>query len=260
MPQSRTRSNRAAFRSKYRKPRRRRGGSLGWNAAIAVVVVLGIVGVLLDRSSDNASGGVKPRTADTATGRPYDHWHTFLGVDICGEWIANAPAFETAKNDPGLGNVGIHSHGDGLIHTHPFYSSEAGHNATLGKFLGYGGWGVSSDSINTWAGPSFAAKTTTWSDGDTCPGGPFKGKKGKLVWAVDGKTHTGDPSSFNQQDGQIIAIGFLPSGQKLGVPPGACSALTNIADAQGQPDFDAASPCRSATSTTTTPPASTSTP
>ena len=66
-------------------------------------------------------------------------------------------------------------HGDGFIHTHPFTRSEGGDNATLGRFLGYGGWGVSEDSIDlgadttAWAGLPADPGKRTWSDGDTCP-------------------------------------------------------------------------------------------
>ena len=56
----------------------------------------------------------------------------------------------------GTQNAGIHSHGDGLIHTHPFVQSEAGNNATLGKYAD-GDWSVSSDSIGV-DGPASATE------------------------------------------------------------------------------------------------------
>ena len=69
--------------------------------------------------------------ANQATGEPGDHWHSYLGVNICGEWLPNVPEFEAPVGSPvGSRNAGIHSHGDGLIHTHPFVSSEEGKNAT----------------------------------------------------------------------------------------------------------------------------------
>ena len=48
MPKSRNRYSRTAMRAKYRKPKRRRGGSMGWNVAIATVVVVGVVAIVLD--------------------------------------------------------------------------------------------------------------------------------------------------------------------------------------------------------------------
>src|SRR5262245_8342318 len=153
MPQTRRRSPRAVMRARYRQPRRRRGGSLGWNMAIAVVVIAGVVAVILTRSSNEELSNIRPLAANQAENKPGDHWHTFLGVNICGEWIPPAPAFEKAFNNQGsVSNVGIHSHGDGLIHTHPFFSSEEGNKATLGHYLGNGGWSVSDESIDIGSG------------------------------------------------------------------------------------------------------------
>jgi hypothetical protein len=259
MPQSRTRYQRAEMRSRYRKPKRRRGGSLGWNMAIAMVVVVGVVLIVLVRSGgDDASG--RPRVADPATGTPVDHWHSFLGVDICGEWLANAPTFDQAASTGA--QAGIHSHGDGLIHTHPFVSSEAGGNATVGKFFQYGGWGLSESSIDAWSGPPSKLGTTRWANGDKCTFGDEKGRPGRLVWAVDGKVQTGNPADYRQQNGETIAIGFLPEGVKLPFPPGACAAYANISDQDIPAVVSKKSPCRNqaATSTTTATTPGTSTP
>ena len=52
----------------------------------------------------------------------------------------NVPVFESPVGSPaGTQNAGIHSHGDGLVHIHPFTAAEAGKNATLGKFAQYAG-------------------------------------------------------------------------------------------------------------------------
>ncbi|MGH9110937.1 MAG: hypothetical protein ACRDZN_01330, partial [Acidimicrobiales bacterium] len=56
-----------------------------------------------------------------------DHWHAAYGLYVCGEWQPNIPEFES--------DVGLHTHGDGVIHIHPFASAASGENATLGKFL-----------------------------------------------------------------------------------------------------------------------------
>ncbi|MET0276445.1 MAG: hypothetical protein ABW211_06340, partial [Acidimicrobiia bacterium] len=71
------------MRAKYRKPKRRRGGSMAWNVAIAVIVIVGIVAVMLTRSggaSDGGEGG--PRAVNQTAGVAGDHWHTYLGVNI----------------------------------------------------------------------------------------------------------------------------------------------------------------------------------
>ena len=80
MPQSRRRSGRSAMRARYRKPKRRRGGSMGWNVAIAVVVIVGVVLIIFTRSNDTSSAGTgPPHAANPTTGEPGDHWHTYLG-------------------------------------------------------------------------------------------------------------------------------------------------------------------------------------
>ncbi|MEX1008859.1 MAG: hypothetical protein WD271_13570 [Acidimicrobiia bacterium] len=244
------------MRARYRKPKRRRGGSLGWNVAIAAVVIVGIGLIAFSRSSEsNGAGNGPPRAADQAAGTPGDHWHTYLGVDICGQWLTPVPMFENPVGSPaGTQNVGIHSHGDGLVHTHPFVVSEEGNNATLGKYADYGGWGVSSDSIDAWAAPKGDPSQKSWSNGDTCTFGQDKGKKGEIVWAVDGKQKTGNPSDYRQQDGETIAIGFLPKGAELGFPPDACNAFANISDQQTAAVVSKNSPCRSESTTTTTTP------
>jgi hypothetical protein len=254
MPQSRTRTDRSSRRAKYRKPKRRRSGSMGWNVAIAAVVILGIVAVLLTRGSGGSDdGGVAPFAANQSTGVAGDHWHTYLGVNICGEWLSNEPTFEAPVGSPaGTQNAGIHSHGDGLIHTHPFVQSEAGNNATLSKYADYAGWSVSSDSIDAWTGPASKPDQTEWSNGDTCTFGEYKGQEGQLVWSVDGKMKTGNPSGYNQKDGESLAIGFLPKGVALEFPPDACDAFANISDQNTAAAVSKKSPCL-AQSTTTLP-------
>ena len=58
-----------------------------------------------------------------------DHWHAVYQVFICGERQPNVPAWE----------AGVHTHGDGVIHTHPFVPSEEGKGARLVKWFDYGG-------------------------------------------------------------------------------------------------------------------------
>jgi hypothetical protein len=264
MPQSRTRYQRAAMRSKYRKPTRRRGGSMGWNIAIGAVVVLGVLAIVLTRGASNSAGSGAPRVADPTNNVAGDHWHTALNVNICGEWLGPAPAFEKPFDSPNqVANSGIHSHADGLIHTHPFVEGEAGNNATVGKFFNYGGWGLSADSIDLggansahtqWAGPASAPKKTSWSNGDVCPFGQYKGQKVELRWAIDGKEKTGNPADYHQQDGETLAIYMVPKSAQLEFPTQACTAFQQITDQQSAL-LSKSSPCRQidAAQTTTVP-------
>lgn len=267
MPQSRTRYSRAAQRSRYRKPKRKRSGSFGWNVGIAVLIIVGIVAVFLVRGGGDSAGSGPPRAPDQAADIAGDHWHTAFQVNICGEWLAAQPQFEQPADNPNqAANVGIHTHGDNLIHTHPFVVAEEGNNAKLSKFADYGGWSVSSDSIDAWVGPASKPSQKEWSNGDTCSFGQYKGKKGELTWAVDGKTRTGNPADYHMKNGETLAIYFLPKGAEKPFPPDACSALREVGNVDnGNVFIDKNSPCNSETTTTapgettTTAPAATTT-
>ena len=254
MPQSRTRTSRAANRARYRKPRRRRSGSTAWTVAIVVIILVfgGLVALQVSSNRESNAGG------DPGSGHPWysttehaqDHWHTYLGVNICGEWLESQPQFE---ND-----VGIHTHGDGLIHTHPFVPSAAGRNATLGKYASLAGWSMSADSVDAWTGPDSKLDQQSWSDGTVCPFGPYKGQKGQLIWGVDGKVKTGNPSDYHQQDGETVTIAFVPKGTDLPFPPDACNAFATISDQNTVAAVSPKSPCL-ASNATSSPAGSTTT-
>src|SRR5262245_54264911 len=70
------------------------------------------------------AGAAPAGAASSDRPRVGDHWHEAFAVDVCGEWLPNAPTFESPATNP-RGRVGLHTHGDGIIHTHPFTSSEA---------------------------------------------------------------------------------------------------------------------------------------
>jgi hypothetical protein len=87
---------------------------------IALVVVLGVALVVYARNDrlDEDQGGVPQLD---------DHIHQAFGVNVCGEWKPDIPEFETT--------VGLHTHGDGVLHIHPHSQLGAGANATLGRFM-----------------------------------------------------------------------------------------------------------------------------
>ena len=204
------------MRERSRRTRHQRS-SRWFYVAIAVIAVVGVVGVVLARSGGQASAGA-PTTSD--------HWHAAFGVNLCGEWLGNPATFATPDGNPGVA-AGIHTHGDGFIHIHPHSSAETGSNATLGKFMSYGGWSVSENSISVWTGPGAEPSKTTWKNGDRCPneaGEPGKGKPGQVVFEVNCKTVDGNPADHKLADQEVVAIGFLPEGEEMGAPPNAASA------------------------------------
>ncbi len=94
--------------------------SLLFPGVLALIFVLGVTLVVYARDArrDDDLGGV-PQLGD--------HIHQALAVNVCGEWLPNVPEFESP--------VGIHTHGDGVLHIHPFSQLGVGANATLGRFF-----------------------------------------------------------------------------------------------------------------------------
>lgn len=94
--------------------------SLLFPGVLALVVVLGLSLVVYAR--DN-------RRSDDLGGVPQlgDHIHQALAVNVCGEFLPDIPEFESP--------VGIHTHGEGVLHIHPFSQLGVGANATLGRYL-----------------------------------------------------------------------------------------------------------------------------
>jgi len=193
MARPKNRYARAQARARYRKPKRR-NSSLGWYAAIAVIVVVGVAGIVVSRSDRTAS-------AAPVVG---DHWHASLDVNVCGQWLSPTPAFESRSGE--ATRAGLHSHADGLMHIHPFASDESGAKATVGRFLDYGGWDLSEDSLALWEGEEGGPQR----NGDTCP----DGKPGELRWYVNGEEKSGNPAAYNPNDGERVVITFDPADQQ----------------------------------------------
>lgn len=205
-----------------------------------MIVLVGVVGIALTRA-DQGAADPPPQPGNAATGAPGDHWHAAVAANVCGEWLTSPPEFEQVADNPNV-RPGIHTHGDGFVHAHPFTRSEGGDNATFGKFLDYGGWLASEDSLELWVGPAAAPTATSWSNGDTCPADtPHAGKKGTVVWSVDCKARTGNPSEVKLLDQQVIAVGFLPKGEKLDVPPNASATPADDGSEAGPTDNEGCS-------------------
>lgn len=221
--------NRARIRSRVRRPKRR-GASRMWAITTAAIVIVGVALVVLSYNDRQSAAENPPKLGD--------HWHAFLGFDVCGKWLDHTPA---DSKDKGVGTpafestMGIHSHGDGLMHIHPFSSAATGKRATVGRFLKDNegaGWDLSATSMVLWDAPEHR-------NGGKCGTGA-SAKPAEVQWIVGHrgkpwptKPRTGNPASFRPADGDIIAVYFLPKGDKLEEPPGAEAALKNISDVAG---------------------------
>ena len=150
--------------------------------------------------------GIAAEAAEASGGpKVGDHWHMAFGIWNCGKWEP-PPA---AGDDP----IGIHTHGDGLIHIHPFESAAAGTNAVLGKFLVVEKIRVTSAVID-WNGKVLKA-------GTTC-----QGKKAtvRTLWWDNRNTKvpkvlTTDPSKIALKDQAIVVLAFGAADTSVGLPP-----------------------------------------
>ena len=134
------RAARAGGRTSSGQPR-----SFLFPGVLTLVVVLGVALIVFARNDrvNEDQGGV-PQLGD--------HIHLAYGVNACGAFLADIPEFESP--------IGIHTHGDGVLHVHPFSQLGTGVNATLERFLADaredGGLdaAVSDDTIN-WLGEEY---------------------------------------------------------------------------------------------------------
>ena len=102
---------------------------MGFPMAVALVVVLGsllVVWARIDREATSA-----PRVGD--------HWHSAYDIYVCDSYRSKI-LLETDPN-------GIHSHGDGLLHIHPFNKLASGRDAVLGEFFSAFGGRIDDASV-----------------------------------------------------------------------------------------------------------------
>jgi hypothetical protein len=197
MARPKNRYARAQARARYRKPKRR-NTSLPWIAAIAVIVVVGVVLIAVSRSDRTA--GASPRVGE--------HWHAQFTVFLCGSEEPQQPTPEFEVSTDGE-RVGVHTHGDGFIHIHPFNSGESGDDATVGRFLDYQGYDADEDSFELWG------DIGTKRNGDLCP----DGQPGAVRWSVNGRERNGSVADYKPADGDRIVLAFLPEGQEIPASP-----------------------------------------
>ena len=103
---------------------------------MAIVVIMGTAGIVYSRDQRQPDNS---RPFAATAGRAADHWHAAIGFYICGTFVPDLPE----GSDP----LGIHGHGDNVVHIHPFSSSAAGKRATLGIYFDSVGAKVSDTKI-----------------------------------------------------------------------------------------------------------------
>lgn len=243
---------RAARAGGSRRPGQRR--QLGFPLIILVVVGLGVFLVLFARSSRDANA--RPLSQANAE---FDHWHAALGIYDCDHFVFDGTAdggafFTDAQQDP----QGIHTHGDGVVHIHPFLDSAGGRNARLQIFLDDINMQMSDDEITFPDG-------TEWKEGEKKCGTGDDAKDGEIVmarWnsaqeAADGERPSeiitedfGDIRFRN--DREYYTLAFLPADEQEDIPvrPDVLSTLNNLSDVPPEENIDA--PSDSSTTSTST--------
>ena len=133
-----------------------------------------------------------------------DHWHMAYGIYDCTKYLPSLKA----DDDP----TGVHTHGDGLIHIHPFVAASAGANATLQRFFDAVGFAASGNTITLQNGSKLES-------GGKC--GSVKATVRTLLWT----THTTkiptvvkDPGSLRLADQAIVAFVYAPADATIPMP------------------------------------------
>jgi hypothetical protein len=188
-------------------------------AALALVVVLGTLLVVYARDERAATALEAPVAFE-------DHWHSAYGLYVCDEFLPELPEFTAPQNG------GNHTHGDGLLHIHPFSSARAGENATLvnwfqdaGAVLG-GGDTLSDTELGIPGGDRYREGETECEALEEGDGDPIVQV---AVWdtafaaAQDedpDRIVTEDFGSIRfEEDGMAYTIAFAPEGTDLPPPP-----------------------------------------
>jgi len=92
-----------------------------------IVLVFGILGVLFYTRQASAAPHIG------------DHWHAAYAIYIGNTRQPNIPTF--------TGPEETHTHGDGIIHMHPFITAGEGRGSSVGNFFKYGGGQLSDDTL-----------------------------------------------------------------------------------------------------------------
>jgi hypothetical protein len=212
---------------------------------MAMVVILGTAGIVYSRDQHQPDNS---RPLAAAAGVAGDHWHAALGFDVCGTFAPNVP-------DSGTDPLGIHTHGDGVVHIHPFSALSSGKRAKLQVFFDTTKVKVTSSEIK------LPTDGVTHKNGQNCDAGTVGAATVQTkVWdsrSPDdrGRIVTGNPSDLHPKDGMLITIAFVPAGTDIPRPPSA-DQLDKLSDVGTQPtnaSTDTTLPANATASSTTVP-------
>ncbi|MEP7111873.1 MAG: hypothetical protein ABI862_01285 [Ilumatobacteraceae bacterium] len=224
---------RLASRGKGKKVRFQ-GGSI-FPIAVALVVALGLLAIVYGRQSRPSDGTGVPRVNDGSNADA--HWHAAFGIYICDTF---QPKTTGTKEETGIDAdgqsvllndkfrvLGVHSHGDGIIHYHPYSTKASGNRAKLGVYLDVYDIKLTDTEL---AMPADQGGDK-WSTKDT----KCDGKDTDLVVRVwDKFSDTGTfhdvVTDFNNiriiNDGMVFVVAFVPKGTDIPQPDWAAQLPT----------------------------------
>lgn len=171
----------------------------GYPLAIGAILLVGVLLVVFARSENQEAAAATPTLAD--------HWHAAFGVYVCDTWL---PPLTDQISD----TTGLHTHGDGIAHIHPFNSGATGKNATLAK------WGETTGI--TFTSDSFTVNGVEYANGYDCNGTPAN--VSLSVWSADDPdadptVYTSDFGSVHfDQDRMAMTLAVVPEGTEVPLP------------------------------------------
>jgi hypothetical protein len=155
--------------------------------ALLVTLAIMVVARQFEDGDEDALGGPGASTADGP--RIGDHWHASYGVFICGQKLPPFP----------LWGGGVHTHEDGIIHSHPTAPSEEGAGASLVRWFQYGGGELTETSL------TLPGSGETFANGDACP----DGSAGEVQVLVNGEA-LDEWLDYIPQHGDSVIVAFGP--------------------------------------------------
>jgi hypothetical protein len=181
----------------------------GYPVAIAAIVVVGVLLIAFARGTNETASAESPAVGD--------HIHNAYGIYVCDTFL---PPLTDQIQD----TTGLHTHGGGLIHIHPFNSGASGKKATLAK------WGETTGI--TFSSDGFTVDGTEYTNGYDCNGQPAT--VSLYVWSADDlaagpQIYTGaDIGKFRLDTNRnVLTLAVVPEGTDVPVPD-STTALDNI--------------------------------
>jgi hypothetical protein len=198
----------------------RRHTPWGYFGAIALIVILGVVGTVTSRdrriSQINGAGDTAP-TVGTI-------WHEGYAVFACGTQLEPAPKGSDPVKVPSPHGQGIETQASGVILIDPASKSVAGKNATLGKFAADINMKLNAAELQLPGGKLYQ-------DGDSCAGKPghvyvreFSDPTdhvGLLYNGTQGQLPKLDPRNVPLKDNALLVIEFSSDPKTVLQPPGS---------------------------------------